>query len=55
MALEIVQGDLSWSGEHWICMLREPGSEETSVVSHYHLRVSPAGPGNVAVILLLFV
>ena len=50
MALEVVHGALSWSGEHWICMLREPGSDDTAVVSHYHLRVSPAGPGNVAVI-----
>ena len=50
MALEIVRGDLSWSGEHWICMLRQPGSEDTAVVSHYRLRVSPAGPGNVAII-----
>ena len=32
MALEIVRGDLSWSGEHWICMLREPGSDDTAVV-----------------------
>ena len=31
-------------------MLREPGSGDTAVVSHYHLRHSPAGPGNVAVI-----
>ena len=50
MALQIVGGALTWSGEHWICMLREPGSDDTAVVSHYHLRVSPAGPGNVAVI-----
>ena len=50
MAVELVRGDLSWSGEHWICMLRESGSPETAVVSHYHLRLSPAGPGNVAVI-----
>ena len=50
MPLEIVRGSLTWSGEHWICMLREPGSADTAVVSHYHLRHSPAGPGNVAVI-----
>lgn len=50
MPMEIVRGTLSWSGEHWICMLREPGSGDTAVVSHYHLRHSPAGPGNVAVI-----
>lgn len=50
MPMEIVRGTLAWSGEHWICMLREPGSENTAVVSHYHLRHSPAGPGNVAVI-----
>lgn len=50
MPIQLVRCDLSWSGEHWVCMLRESGSTESTVVSHYHLRCSPVGPGNAAIL-----
>ena len=44
-------GDLLWSGEHWIAYLRRPGEESNSAsVGVYHTRWSPAGEGNVALI-----
>ena len=59
------RGTLEWTGEHWISMLRPGGgtargaggadtedsadTADIAVVSHYSLRISPAGEGNVAV------
>jgi hypothetical protein len=45
------RGSLEWTGEHWISMLRPPGSvQDSAVVSHYSLRICPRGEGNVAVV-----
>ncbi len=45
------RGTLQWTGEHWVAMLRrEDTGDDTAIVSHYSLRISPAGEGNVAVI-----
>jgi hypothetical protein len=45
----ILPGRLLWSGEHWICFLRAPGTREDSVrVSLYRSVYSPAGEGHVA-------
>ena len=44
-------GKLVWSGEHWVRMLRRDGADRASaIVSHYSLRYSPGGSGNVAVV-----
>ena len=46
----ILPGHLLWSGEHWVCCLRELGSQEDSVrVSLYRSIYSPAGQGHVAI------
>ena len=40
---------LLWSGEHWICFLRAPGTgKDTARVSLYRSHYSPAGEGHVA-------
>ena len=45
----ILPGRLLWSGEHWICFLRAPGTRVDSVrVSLYRSVYSPAGEGHVA-------
>ena len=45
----ILPGRLLWSGEHWICFLRTPGTQEDSArVSLYRSVYSPAGEGHVA-------
>ena len=45
----VLPGRLLWSGEHWICFLRAPGTREDSVrVSLYRSVYSPAGEGHVA-------
>lgn len=44
------RGTLEWTGEHWISMLRTDHGTDSAVVSHYSLRISPAGEGNVAVV-----
>jgi len=51
-ALSTLQlGRLEWAGEHWVSMLREDGrDDDTAIVSHYSMRISPGGEGNVAVI-----
>ena len=42
-------GNLTWSGEHWINYIRQPGAENDSgMVSLYHTRFSAAGEGSVA-------
>ena len=42
-------GDLLWSGEHWIAYLRPQGAgSESGMVSLYHGHVSPAGSGTAA-------
>ena len=49
----VLPGHLLWSGEHWICFLRAPGSREDSVrVSLYRSGYSPAGEGHVAFVVL---
>ncbi|MCY3778209.1 MAG: hypothetical protein OXH11_19705 [Candidatus Aminicenantes bacterium] len=45
----ILPGRLLWSGEHWICFLRAPGTgKDTARVSLYRSHYSPAGEGHVA-------
>lgn len=45
----ILPGRLLWSGEHWICFLRAPGTcNDTARVSLYRSHYSPAGEGHVA-------
>src|SRR5262249_43957719 len=47
----ILPASLVWSGEHWVNFLREAGAESDSAkISFFHLRYSPAGEGNVAVV-----
>ena len=47
--VNIDQGALIWSGEHWINYLREPAANSNSgMVSLYHTRYSSAGEGHVA-------
>jgi hypothetical protein len=47
----ILPGSLVWSGEHWVNFLREAGADSDSAkISFFHLRYSPAGEGNVAVV-----
>lgn len=44
-------GTLTWSGEHWINYLREPGTDSDSgSVSLYRTHYSPAGEGHVALV-----
>jgi hypothetical protein len=53
MRPEIKKSTLHWSGEHWVLMLRVPGGNEPdAIVSHFSLRYSPGGEGNVAVVRL---
>ena len=43
------QGQLLWSGEHWIAYLRSrPAQHPTAMVSLYHAHASPAGRGTAA-------
>ena len=43
------QGDLLWSGEHWIAYLRRSGAARPDrMVSLYHAYTSPAGSGTAA-------
>ena len=45
----LTQGDLLWSGEHWIAYLRPAGAgRESGMVSLYHGYTSPAGSGTAA-------
>lgn len=45
------QGDLLWSGEHWILYLRPTATAQpTAMVSLYHAYTSPAGQGTAAFI-----
>ncbi len=45
------QGQLSWTGEHWINYLRSPGAvEDSGKVSLYCAHHTPAGRGHVATV-----
>ena len=47
------RGELLFSGEHWLNYLRPAGSErDSAMVSIYHGRYSPAGPGTAAYVLI---
>ena len=44
-------GTLEWTGEHWMSMLRLQGSsQDSAIVSHFSMKISPRGEGNVAVV-----
>ena len=46
-----VEGELTWTGEHWINYLREPGRETDSArVSLFSFRWCPAGTGVAALV-----
>ena len=46
-----VEGELTWTGEHWINYLREPGQESDSGrVSLFSFRWCPAGAGTAALV-----
>jgi hypothetical protein len=45
----VLEGELTWSGEHWIDYLREPGADtDSGMVSLFVIRWCPAGEGIVA-------
>ena len=49
MPPSLSQGDLLWSGQHWIAYLRAPGARDhTGMVSLYRGDTSPAGAGAAA-------
>ena len=45
------QGELLWSGEHWVAYLRPPSYEsESGMASPYHVQTSPVGRGTAALV-----
>ena len=51
--VSIHEGNLVWSGEHWINALRLDGVEEPSAwISLFHTRYSPVGEGTAAQIFI---
>ncbi|MBI85509.1 MAG: hypothetical protein CMJ81_20135 [Planctomycetaceae bacterium] len=52
-SVQVHEGKLAWSGDHWILGIRPQGAEQPSAwVSLFHTRYSPAGEGIAAQILL---